>query len=220
MALSFPYALYGYVYDKSGNPTANATITITYDGSVTGYSDSDGKYYINIQDVVDSGCTAKAKIKNSVGSQKLSTTFTFDIVDPGKSLNFNLKSSYRYSGNALIYYSCNQYPNYHLECNIGRWDENNYDITIETYMVSGVRDTLYRNLRPGAVRELYKVLGKPTFIDSTYCSANSIIISPKGGYNISSIRERRIVAVKSISDTFLTKNFFAVKIEGKILSPL
>lgn len=124
-------------------------------------------------------------------------------------------------GNTLrIYYSCNNYPINYIDCWCTRWDENNYDITIETFLTSGARNALYSNLRPGAVREAYKILGEPTFIDTTYSSGNTLILSPLSGYNLSGLRETRTIAVKSISDSFITNTRFGVKIEGKILSDL
>jgi hypothetical protein len=116
-----------------------------------------------------------------------------------------------------IYYSCNQYPTYYIDCWCSRWDESNYDVIFETFLESGNRNTLFNNVVPGAVRELYNILGTPYFIDTTYASGNTIIISPRDGYGVSGVREERIVAVKNISDHFINTKNFSVKMECKKL---
>jgi len=113
-----------------------------------------------------------------------------------------------------IYYSCNQYPNYYIECPIKRWDEGNWDLVIETFLGSSNRNTLFANVTPGAVRELYNILGTPNFIDTTYTSGNTLIFEPQHGYGLSSLREKRMIGVKSISDTFINPEYFNIKIEG------
>lgn len=116
-----------------------------------------------------------------------------------------------------IYVSCNSYPNHYIDCWCTRWDEDNWGVTIETFMGAGARNFLFNNIVPGAVTELYNVLGTPYFYDTTYESGNTIILEPNNGYNLSGIRERRRVAVKSSSDTFINKDYFSVKLETKRL---
>jgi len=101
-----------------------------------------------------------------------------------------------------------------IRCWNSRWDESNYTITIEAIMDACDRNYLYNNVVPGAVREQYKILGQPTFIDTTYSSGNTLTIEPISGYGISSLRQTRRIGVKSISDSFLNKDIFDVKIEG------
>jgi hypothetical protein len=121
------------------------------------------------------------------------------------------------AGSLRIYYSCNNYPNNYIDCWCTRWDESNYDVTIETFLPSGERNTLFNNVVPGAVRELYNILRKPYFIDTTYESGNSLILEPLSGYGLSGVRERRTVAVKSISDTFINWENLGTKLECKRL---
>jgi len=116
--------------------------------------------------------------------------------------------------NIRIYYSGNQYPTYYVDCWCKRWDEGNWDITIETFLTSSQRNNLFHNLTPGAVSELYNILGTPNYIDTTYNSGNTLIIEPISGYGASSLRERRTIAVKSITDNFINREYFNVKIEG------
>lgn len=98
-----------------------------------------------------------------------------------------------------------------------RWDEGNWDVTLETFMGSSARNNLFASTTPGAVRELYNILGTPKFIDTTWQGENTLTITPIHGFGISSLREERMIAVKNISDDFLTKNKFHIKIEGRRL---
>jgi len=102
-----------------------------------------------------------------------------------------------------------------IRCWNTRWDEGNWDVTIETFMDPCDRNYLMAHVTPGAVRELYNILGTPRFIDTTYSSSNSLIYEPISGYGLSGLREKRTIAVKNISDSFLTKDYFHCKIEGK-----
>ena len=123
-------------------------------------------------------------------------------------------------GGLRIYYSCNSFPNNYIDCWGTRWDEGNWDVTLETYMPSGDRNNLFANVIPTAVNELYNILGTPKFIDITFDSSNSLIIEPNYSsqsgrmYGMSGITQRRTIGVKGISDTFLTPELFKVKIEG------
>lgn len=115
-------------------------------------------------------------------------------------------------GSIRVYYSANLYS---ANCWCTRWDESDWDVTVETFLTSGQRNDLFSHVTPGAVTELYSILGLPHFIDSTYSSGNTLMIEPIDGYGISSLRNSRVIAVKNISDSFLTPNLFTCKIEGK-----
>lgn len=117
-------------------------------------------------------------------------------------------------GTCRIYYSGNAYPTYYENVPIHRWDEDNWGGTIEFSCESGARDNIFNNIVPGAVRELYNILGTPHYIDTTYESGNTLIFEPIYGYGLSSnVRQRRLVAVKNASDTFMVKDRFLCKIE-------
>jgi len=122
--------------------------------------------------------------------------------------------SFKEGDGLRIYYSCNSYPNNYIECFCNRWDEDNWSVIIETFMRSGARNELFTYVTPGAVKELYSILGDPYFIDTTYASANTLIFEPQHGFGISSLREKRMIGVKNISDSFINPNYFNIKIEG------
>lgn len=104
-----------------------------------------------------------------------------------------------------------------IDCWCTRWSESNYDVTVETFLDSAQRSGLFDNVVPGAVGELMNVLGEPTYIDLTYSSGNTLKLEPVSGDPLADLVNTRVIGVKTISDTFLTKDSFSVKIEGKIL---
>ena len=112
-----------------------------------------------------------------------------------------------------IYYSCNNYPHSYMDIPCSRWKEDNYSLTIESFIGSGNRNTLFANLVPGAVKEQYNILGTPHFKDMTYSSGNTLIISPLGNTGLSGLRETRTVAVKHLKDDFLTKDYYSIKLD-------
>jgi len=118
--------------------------------------------------------------------------------------------------NLRIYYSCNQYPNYYLDCICTEWTEANYQVSISAIMTSTQRNTLYANVVPGAIRELTNILGTPYYIDTTYSSGNTLILSPIDGTGLADLRESRTIGVKSISDSPLKgpSGKLLVKIDG------
>jgi hypothetical protein len=113
-----------------------------------------------------------------------------------------------------IYISCNSYPNHWIQCWCKRWGEENYSVTIETFLGSGARNFLFQNVVPGACKEMYNILGVPVYWDTTYNSGNTVILEPQSGYGLSGVRQRRMIAVKNCSDYFITENVLGVKIEG------
>jgi hypothetical protein len=113
-----------------------------------------------------------------------------------------------------IYYSCMKVTPEYIDIPISRWDEGNWDITIETFCDASNRNILFDHTVPGAVTEIYSILKTPTFIDLTYNSGNTLIFSPLDGTGISGLRDETTVLVKNISDTFINKDYFGIKIEG------
>ena len=116
-------------------------------------------------------------------------------------------------GPALTIYMPSSKATNHIHCWCTRWDEDNYNVTIETFLGSANRNLLFAHVIPGAYRELYNILGKPKFIDSTYSKQNTLWLEPVSGYALSSVRRSRSVTCKSASDTFINPNYFNVKLE-------
>ena len=119
------------------------------------------------------------------------------------------------SGNVWIFYSGNRYPRYAIGSWCSRWDEDEWGVVYETFLTSSQRDALFTHIVPGAVKELYNILGTPKYIDSTFSSGNTLILEPQHDYGISSIREKRTIGVKNITDWIIPHtNRIGVKIEG------
>ena len=97
------------------------------------------------------------------------------------------------------------------------WVVSNYATTISTVLNTSDKDTLLSSVTPGAVREQYNILGKPVYIDTTYSSGNTLLITPVAGTNLASLRDSMKIAVKSISITPIkgTSEKFDIKIEGR-----
>lgn len=115
---------------------------------------------------------------------------------------------------ARIYYSGATYPSNYVDVPISRWDEGNWNVVIEFFLGSGNRNTLFKHAIPGAVAEMYTILGEPTYYDTTFSSSNTWIIEPISGYGLSSLRQTRTIAIKSLSDSFLNHELFTCKVEG------
>jgi len=223
MTLPAPYLVYGYLYDLDGTTILPYYTVTAYDITNGGYistkSDGDGKYTIDLQkiDSCSNGDTIKITV-NEKGKHK-NILFTLDIFGGFKHLDITVEEGGAWKdGETLrIYYSCNSYPDFYIDCWCTRWDESNWDVIVETFLSSGARNMLFKNVAPGAIRELYNILGRPKYIDTTYSSGNTLILSPLSNYPLSSLVKERKIAVKNISDTFLTPNKFSIKIEGKRL---
>ena len=116
---------------------------------------------------------------------------------------------------ARIYYSGNSFPTYFINAPISRWDEDNWDVIIETFLTSSNRDTLFAHVQPGIYSEKTNQLGWTIITDTTYNSGNTLIIEPQHPFGVSSLRESRTIVVTNISDGFITPRYFGIKIEGK-----
>lgn len=101
----------------------------------------------------------------------------------------------------------------YIQCWCTRHDMDNYNIILETFLGSANRNLLFSHVVPGAYRELYSILGVPKFIDTTYQQQNTLWLEPVSGYGLSSIRTGNLVTCKSVSDSFITPNYFNVKLE-------
>lgn len=111
------------------------------------------------------------------------------------------------------YYSGNNYPNSYIDIPITRWDEDDWGLVVETYVGSSNRNTIFKNIIPTAVTELYNILGTPYYKDTSWSSGNTIILEPISGYGLSSLREKRTVAVRNATDWFINQETFGIKLE-------
>lgn len=89
---------------------------------------------------------------------------------------------------------------YSINCWCSRWDVQNYNLIIETWLKEGDLETLRNNIRPGAVGELYKILGKPHFYDSSWEAANTLrFVTNANVGNLYNMREEKLGFVRNIT---------------------
>ena len=103
-----------------------------------------------------------------------------------------------------------------INCFCSRWDTDNYSTILETWLNKSDCKTLRDNIVPGAVGELYSVLGKSYYYDMTWDSSNTITVEPKPGSKLSKMRTSKTIYPKNITTSVVkgpsTWNY--VKIEG------
>ena len=117
------------------------------------------------------------------------------------------------SSDLRIYYSGNAY----VSGMCSRWDCSDYTITMEMWLKKGPLLTLMDNIRPGAVRELKRVVYSPKFYDSTWRGYNTLRLKPVVGTELYRMRGReKIIYPKSISSSPLpgVSGWIATKIES------
>jgi hypothetical protein len=111
-----------------------------------------------------------------------------------------------------IYFSGNSY----VSGMCSQWDVQNYNVTCEIWLKKGSFKALNDNIRPGAVTELYNILGKPKYMDTTWQGFNTIRLSPVNGTKLYEMRDEKIVYPKSISSTPIAgaSGWISVKIDA------
>ena len=110
---------------------------------------------------------------------------------------------WKYNNDLAIYYG-NMGSNDYIDCKCSRWDVQNFSIIVETWLTKSQVQTLLDNITPGAVDELYKILGKPHHYDSTWQSENTLKFLPApssndmGGSTLKKMRNTTIGYVKNV----------------------
>jgi hypothetical protein len=111
-----------------------------------------------------------------------------------------------------IYYDSTHY----VSGMCSRWDAQNYSIIVEMWLKKGAFNDLNDNIRPGAVKELYKILGKPKYVDTSWTGDNTLKLSPVAGTKLFKMRRQTLIYPKSITSIPINgpSKFINVKIEG------
>lgn len=101
-------------------------------------------------------------------------------------------------------------------CWCSRWDNNNYSTIIETVTTKDELDELRSSITPGAVGELYTILGKPTYYDKTWDGSNTIKLIPNTAKQLGRMRTDKVMFVKNINTSPLEgpDGYISMKIEG------
>ena len=88
-----------------------------------------------------------------------------------------------------------------IPCWCTRWDTSNYSITIETFMTKGNLQDFKNSIVPGAVKELYQIMGKSYYHDQTWQGNNTIRLipqaTPQGTLSIA--RQEKVCFPKTIT---------------------
>ena len=119
--------------------------------------------------------------------------------------------SYNISGNAI---GGPVWTNNPVGCMCSNWKESNYDVTIETFLDASDRGYLFDNLIPGAIKQVYTILGQPHFADLSYSSGNSIIASPIIGSNLADMYSEKVIICKHLTDVPINTKLFHIKLDG------
>ena len=110
--------------------------------------------------------------------------------------------------------------NDYLLCRCSRWDVSNYTVVIETWLKKSDLQTLRNNIVPGAVGELYTILGKPMYYDQTWEGNNTLRFVPNSNSQSKLHRSRRetLMYPKTITTNPVggDTDWINVKIEGYI----
>lgn len=101
-----------------------------------------------------------------------------------------------------------------------RWDTQDYSVIVETWLTESDLQSIKDHTRVGAVTELYKLIERPVYFDSTFSAKNTIRIVP----NISStstlkhMRRETVIFPKNITTSPIegAEGWMNVKIEGLV----
>ena len=107
----------------------------------------------------------------------------------------------------------------YIECPCSRWDQDNYTLIVEAYLTKSQRDILRSKIRPGAVAEMYQLLGRPVYYDTSFGS-NTIRLVPISGTQLANMHSAKTVYVKNYAERITPANDFHIKIEAFISGSL
>jgi len=132
------------------------------------------------------------------------------------------RAVFHYYHDLLIYYGNRDTKDY-IDCRCSRWDVQNYDVIVETWLKKSDLITLRDNTVPGAVGELYTILGKPRYYDQTWQGNNTLYLKPNPApedmtmSNLENMKEDCYIYVQNITEHPITNtDWISVKIEGKL----
>lgn len=220
MSLPVSYVTYGYVYMENGTSTVpNIEVTaesITNGGSTVTSTNNEGKYAIDLKEIdsCNDGDTIKVYASRFANDYY---TFTLNLSHGFKNLDI-ITSWFGHTHDLIIYYnSLDGYDFINSKCT--RWDVNDYSLIVETFIDKEESQLLFSNIIPGATGELYSILGKPTYYDSTWQGNNTLRLVPynDSDSNLKNMRDEKIIYVKNITNHPIrdTENI-NIKIEGYI----
>ena len=156
--------------------------------------------------------------------------FPYDFTSgPNEGISFDDLYQFTIGEDLLIFYDDWDVPNY-VAGLCSRWDADNYLVTVETWLNKTQVEALRNNIVPGASKELYNILGSPTFKDITWTDGNTLRLRPNQyerchhgiwykphGSNLPYMRGDIYIYVKNFSTSPIGRGgHLNVKIEGYI----
>ena len=219
-SLPVSYYVYGYVYASdditglNGLEVVAESVDNSSDTSTT--TNNDGYYIIDLQKIND--CEDGNSIKIYLSSDiDIYETFTLNLSSLFKQID--LTSDYLSENeDLLIYYNTLTGSDY-ICCWCSRWDINNYDVIIETWLTKTQLSTLRSNVVPGAIGELHIATIGESYYDSTWEGKNTLklTLNPISTSNLKNMRNETTIYVKSINTSPVegTNGYINTKIEGK-----
>lgn len=121
------------------------------------------------------------------------------------------------AGNLDIYVSGSKASGNAVRVWCNDWKDSKWEVTIELTTTWDNRNDLFDNTIPGFVSERDMGLGNRTFVDTTYSSGNSLILSPVSGCGLYDMYDEVSIVVRSIEDNPLNSTNVVVKITGYVL---
>ena len=149
------------------------------------------------------------------------THFSFPYYFEGSEEGITFSDALEYKKDLLIYYNSLGGSDY-IDCWCTGWSVNNYTFTLRTCMDKTDYDRLRGNIVPGAVGEMYRILGKPLYYDKTWNGENTIMIKPNDESlwgrmsNLHKMRNDVVLYVKLINEHPITDTLTELKIEGMV----
>lgn len=122
-----------------------------------------------------------------------------------------------FTGKDLHIYYNSLTGNDFISCRCSRWDVDNYSFVVETWLKESDLQNILNNVTPGATGELYKILGKPQFFDSTWQGENTLRFVPSSNCpsRLWKMRQPKIGYVKNLTTHPIegSKGWIEVKFE-------
>lgn len=116
-----------------------------------------------------------------------------------------------------IFYTLNSDQDY-ICCHCSGWNTDGYKVIFNTVITSDEMATLRSHIVPGAVTELYNILGTPTYWDTTWSDSNTIRVVPNDNSRstLYNMREPKTIYVTELMTHPIPNGDIEIKIEGYI----
>lgn len=114
-----------------------------------------------------------------------------------------------------IYYS-SMTGSHYINCACSRWDQQDKNLILETWLTKSQLQTLQTNTNPGAVAEMYNILTDvAVYHDMTWNGTNTIMVSSNNNYQLSNVKSNKVLYVKNMADSPIEgdKGWINVKID-------